>query len=145
MSKPIRTLSSTALPMVMGPAPTLALEGFQQVQGLISGVLAYKTEKRRLRVEQQRIEADTRVALESLRSMRELMLTGMNQAFVQRQAGLDGMMELAARALEKGDVGSAAAAIHAVVQIATSSPFACLSQASEARAALADPNQDWRL
>jgi hypothetical protein len=113
---------------------------------LIEGVKAVAEAARVIaiqRMEQARIRASARAEVARVHAVRDVMLAYLDHSFDERRASFDALFVRLDTAMAQGNVEVVAKVLDAVVELAQSSPFKDLADASKAKVALQDKARSW--
>jgi hypothetical protein len=91
------------------------------------------------------IEAWEKVTLAEIKAKRYFLMEYLDRSFDERSKAFKKYFQVIDSALSSGDNQQLALALHAVTELAKTSPFKNLSDLSSVKAALNDPDHVWEL
>ncbi len=96
------------------------------------------------RTEQTRLCESSRVEVERIHAMRDVLLDYLDCSFDERRDNFRKLFERLDGAIAGNNVQLAAAVLDSVVKLADSSPFKTLQDVAAARAALREKSKEWQ-
>jgi hypothetical protein len=118
-------------------APAQCLNEIVQAWSEYSRIAEEETTKRR------NIEAWEKVTLAEIQAKRDLLVGYLEQSFDERATNFKSLFQTVDRAMLSGDNQQLGLALHAIRELAQSSPFKDLGDLSKVKTALADSNHVW--
>lgn len=91
------------------------------------------------------IDAQERVALERIRTQREVLTQYLDRSFDERRENFDRLFDNLDEAVDKSDASAVGAMVGAIVRLAESSPFKDIADVAATRAALDDPDTEFEI
>ncbi|MGC1527400.1 MAG: hypothetical protein WA783_15240 [Phormidesmis sp.] len=89
------------------------------------------------------IAAQEKVTLSRIRSQRDIFLTFLDKSFDEREKNFTKLFDVLDKAMTSGDNQKVAIVLNQIAELARSSPFKDLQNASKVQAALDDPEHEW--
>lgn len=89
------------------------------------------------------IKAWEKVTLAEIRAKRDFLINYLEHSFDERAKIFQSLFQVVERAMSSGDNQQLGLALHAIVNLAKSSPFKDLADLSSVKAALDDPDHVW--
>ncbi len=83
--------------------------------------------------------------LAEIKANRDFLIGYLERSFDERAKNFSSMFDLVDKAIDSGNNEQLALSIHAIVELAKSSPFQDLVNLSQVKAALSDPDHVWEL
>jgi hypothetical protein len=120
-------------------APAQCLNEIVQAWSEYSRIAEEETTKRR------KIAAWEKVTLAEIQSKRDMLVGYLERSFDERAMNFKLLFQAVDRAMLSGDHQQLGLALHAIVELAQSSPFKDLTDLSTVKTALADPDYVWEL
>jgi hypothetical protein len=91
------------------------------------------------------IKAWERVTLAEIKAKRDFLVDYLEHSFDERTKNFQSLFQTVDRAMSSSDNQQLGLALHAIVELAKSSPFKDLADLSTVKAALDDPDHVWEL
>lgn len=91
------------------------------------------------------IEAHRQISIAEIEAKRQMFTAFLERSFDERSKNFQILFEKLDNALDGHDNQQAASVLHAIVEIAKSSPFKDLADLSSVKASLQDPNYVWEI
>ena len=89
------------------------------------------------------IEAWEKVTLAEIKAKRDFLIGYLERSFDERAKNFQSLFQVVDQAILSGDNQQLGLALHAIVELAKSSPFKDLADLSTVKAALDDPDHVW--
>ncbi|PSB03283.1 hypothetical protein [Merismopedia glauca] len=102
-------------------------------------IVQIETTKRR------EIEARERAILADIEAKRELIIGYLQRSFDERAQNFQSLFAIVDRAIASGDSIALSLALQSIVDLGQSSPFKDLSNLSNLKAVMSDPDYEWEL
>ena len=93
----------------------------------------------------RKIEAWEKTTLAEIQAKRDFLIGYLERSFDERAKNFQALFQTVDQAISSGDNQQLGLALHAIVELAKSSPFKDLADVETVRAALADPDHVWEL
>ncbi len=119
--------------------PIIALEKIINVYGEYLKVCEQEQTRR------CQIEAYRQISIAEIEAKRQMFIAFLERSFDERYKNFQILFEKLDNALDSHDNQQAASVLHAIVEIAKSSPFKDLADLSNVKASLQDPNYVWEI
>jgi hypothetical protein len=137
--KPIEGKVLPALKKVPG------LSAFDALTTIVEETSAYLKLREEERTKRANIEAYAKLETDRIRGAERVLKQYFDQVFAERAHTIDELFARLDAATERGDDGSVAGTLSAIVDLAKSSPLATMGDLGELRKALDDPDHVWEL
>lgn len=117
----------------------------QCLNEIVQAWTEYLTIAEQERTKRRDIEAWEKVTLADIKAKRDLLMDYLDRSFDERSKNFKLLFQTVDSALSSGDNQQLALTLHAITELAKSSPFQALSDLSKVKAALNDPDHIWEL
>lgn len=117
----------------------------QCLNDVIQAWTEYLTVAEEERTKRSRIEAWEKSTLAEIQAKRDFLIVYLDRSFDERANNFQSLFQAVDRAMSSGDNQQLGLALHAIVDLAKSSPFKDLADLSTVKAALNDPDHVWDL
>lgn len=104
----------------------------------------YKTICQQEETKRQSIEAWQTVTVAKIESQRDFLMAYLDRSFDERAENFRALFAVVDQAIASGSSDQLALALHSITEIAKTSPLKELSNLASVRAALDDPNHEWK-
>jgi hypothetical protein len=91
------------------------------------------------------IEKCEKITLAEIKAKRDLLIGYLERSFDERSKNFQALFQMVDQAMLSGNNQQLGLALHAIVELAQSSPFKDLAELSTVKAALDDPDHLWEL
>ncbi len=134
--------------VVLPPAAKSALAGVDALSALnnvVEGTLDFMRLREEQRTERAKIEAYATVEVTRIKAAESVLKEYFDRVFAERAHVVDGLFSHLDDAMTRGDGTAVTAALQGIVDLAKTSPLAAISDLSQVRQALDDPDHVWEL
>jgi hypothetical protein len=97
------------------------------------------------RTKRRKIEKWEKVTLSEIKAKRDLLVDYLERSFDERSKNFQALFQMVDQAMLSNNNQQLGLALHAIVELAQSSPFKDLADLSNVKAALDDPDHLWEL
>jgi hypothetical protein len=104
----------------------------------------YQKIEQQERTKRQDIEKWEKITIAEINKARDELIKYLEISFDERAENFRALFEVVDRAITVGNNEQLALALHSITEIAKSSPFKELANLASVRAALDDPNHEWK-
>jgi hypothetical protein len=139
-----RPVEGVVLPPVAGSA-LRAIDALGALNNVVDGTLDYLRLREEEQTKRAKIDAFATVEVARIQQASSLLKQYFEQVFAERSKTIDGLFRHLDDAMTSGDGAASAAAVQGIVELAKSSPLADISDLSQVRKALDDPDHVWEL
>ncbi len=131
---------TSRLPSQMGEIASGA-DCFEQI---LAAYAEYKAIAEQEQTKRREIEAWEKETLAKIKAQRDWLMDYLDRSFDERSKNFRQLFEVVDRAIASGNNEQLGLALHSITEIAKSSPFKELANLSSVRAALNDPDREWK-
>jgi ribonucleotide reductase alpha subunit len=114
------------------------------LQQIVSAYTEYKIIAEQERTKRQGIEAWEKETVAKINAQRDLLMRSLDRSFDERAENFRALFNVIDRAVASANNEQLTLALHSLTEIAKSSPLKELSNLASVRAALNDPNHEWK-
>lgn len=115
----------------------------QCLNDIVQAWTEYKNIAEEEKTKRCEIEACKEVALAEIKTKRDFLIGYLEHSFDERAKNFQSFFEVVDQAMSSGDNQQLSLALHAITELAKSSPFKDLADLSAVKAALDDPDHVW--
>jgi hypothetical protein len=105
----------------------------------------YSTIREQEKTKRSEIEAWEKIDLAEIEAKRDFLIGYLDRSFDERTTKFESLFQTVDRAISANDTQQLCLTLHAIVELAKSSPFKDLTDLSTVKAALDDPDHVWEL
>lgn len=105
----------------------------------------YSTIREQEKTKRSEIEAWEKLDLAEIKVKRDFLIGYLDRSFDERSTNFELLFQTVDRAISSNDTQQLCLTLHAIVELAKSSPFKDLADLSTVKAALDDPDHVWEL
>jgi len=139
-----KPVEGVVLPPMVGSA-LRAVDALGALNSVVDGTLDYLRLREEEQTKRAKIDAYATVEVARIQQASSLLKQYFEQVFAERSKTIDGLFRHLDDAMASGDGAASAAAVQGIVDLAKSSPLADISDLSQVRKALDDPDHVWEL
>jgi ribonucleotide reductase alpha subunit len=121
-----------------------ALEKTQCVNAVSSAYTEYKIIAEQEQTKRREIEAWEKETITKINAQRELLMAYLDRSFDERAENFRALFAVVDNAIASGNNEQLALTLNSITEIAKSCPFKELANLATVRAALDDPNHEWK-
>ena len=114
------------------------------LQNIIAAYTEYKKIAEQEQTKRREIEAWEKETITKINAQRDLLITYLNRSFDERAKNFHALFGVVNRAIAVGNNEQLALALNSITEIAKVSPFKDLANLASVRAALDDPDHEWK-
>jgi hypothetical protein len=142
VSQPKKPIEGELLPPVKGVP---ALNAFSALSTIVEETSAYLRLREEERTKRANIEAYAKLETERIKAAESVLKHYFEQVFAERAHAISELFTRLDDATARGDDGSVAGTLSAIVDVARSSPLATVGDLGQLRKAWDDPDHVWEL
>ena len=116
----------------------------QCLRAIVEAYTEYKIVAEEERTKRRGIEAWEKTTIAQIQAQREALIKYLELSFDERSQNFRFLFEKVDRAITHGDNSQLNLALHSITEIAKSSPFKDLADLASVKAALDDPDYEWK-
>lgn len=121
-----------------------AINPAECLQQIVLAYTEYKKIAEQEQTKRREINAWEQTTIAKINAQRDLLMTYLNRSFDERSENFRSLFSVVDQAIASGNNEQLALALHSITEIAKSSPFKDLANLASVRAALDDPNHEWK-
>lgn len=121
------------------------LDAFSALSTIVEETSAYLRLREQERTKRANIEAYAKLETDRIKAAENVLKQYFDQVFAERAHTIDELFNRLDDATARGDDGSVAGTLSAIVEVARSSPLATVGDLGQLRKALNDPDHVWEL
>ena len=111
---------------------------------MVSAYTEYKIIAEQEQTKRREIEAWEKETITKINAQRELLMAYLDRSFDERAENFRALFAVVDNAIASGNNEQLALTLNSITEIAKSSPFKDLANLASVRAALDDPNHEWK-
>lgn len=140
--KDSRPLTGEVLPKVTGAVSSI--DAAAALNNMVSATKEYLVLKQEQETKRTEIQTYERLEIARIQAAERVLHDYFAQAFAERRHNFDELFQRFDRAAEAGDVNAMQVSLGTLVKLAEQSPLAALTDLGSLRAALDDPDHEWK-
>lgn len=114
------------------------------LQQMVSAYTEYKIIAEQEQTKRREIEAWEKETITKINAQRELLMAYLDRSFDERAENFRALFAVVDNAIASGNNDQLALTLNSITEIAKSSPFKDLANLASVRAALDDPDHEWK-
>ncbi|MEH2205576.1 MAG: hypothetical protein V7K53_16095 [Nostoc sp.] len=114
------------------------------LQQMVSAYTEYKIITEQEKTKRREIEAWEKETIITINAQRELLMAYLDRSFDERAENFRALFAVVDNAIASGNNEQLALTLNSITEIAKSSPFKDLANLASVRAALNDPDREWK-
>ncbi|MCC5628465.1 hypothetical protein LC613_10240 [Nostoc sphaeroides CHAB 2801] len=114
------------------------------LQLMVSGYTEYKIIAQQEQTKRREIDAWEKETITKINAQRELLMAYLDRSFDERAENFRALFAVVDNAIASGNNEQLALTLNSITEIAKSSPFKDLANLASVRAALDDPDHEWK-